>query len=408
MNTHDIKSIFPVFQSNPDLCYLDTPASSLVPNSVIEKLKEYYTDYPVNTARGLYPLSEKATQEVENVRTKVAKFLGASSKDSIVFTRNTTESLNLLAHTIIPTLTSDEEVAITAMEHHANFVPWQQITQKYNRNLTIIPFEEDGTLSMETLASYINQNTKILSFVHTSNVLGTINDAQAIIETARNINPNIITIVDGAQSAAHIPLNVNAMDCDFFAFSGHKCFGPKGIGFLYGKQKSLENLSPFLYGGEMVSSVSKEQSLFKNIPHRFEAGTLSIGDIIAFGSALDFIQTYTKESLFEHEQALVKKAYLALNEEFKNAISFLKKPDAHHTGILSFSLKNIHPHDIAQMLAEDGICVRAGTHCAMPLHQSLPLNFHSSVRVGFSLYNDEKDIERLLTSLKTIYQRFNA
>ncbi|NCU41151.1 MAG: cysteine desulfurase [Candidatus Moranbacteria bacterium] len=402
LSSKEIQSLFPVFRNNPGLCYLDTPASSLTPEGVIFKLREYYENYPVNVSRGLYALSEKATQEVENVREKTAQFLGASSRDEIIFTRNTTESLNLLARTLLPTLKENDEIVITAMEHHANFIPWQQLTKHYNLKLKIIPFEKDGRIEEETLQKFISPQTKIFSFVHTSNVFGTVNDAKRFIYIARHIQPNIITILDGAQSAGNIPFNVKEIDCDFFACSGHKMFGPKGVGILWGKKKYLDILNPFLYGGEMISSVSEKESIFKESPARFEAGTPSIGDIIGFGSALDFINSFGKQNIFEHEKKLASLAWDRLRTTFGDMITlFGPDPEAHtHAGIISFALEGIHPHDISQILAQDMICVRAGTHCAMPLHKNLDTPFHATVRIGFSLYNTPYDIDRLIHSLQ--------
>jgi cysteine desulfurase / selenocysteine lyase len=398
----EIQSFFPVLRNNPGLCYLDTPASSLTPESVIAKLREYYEHYPVNISRGLYTLSEKATQEVERVREKTAQFLGSSSKDEIIFTRNTTESLNLLARTLLPTLKENDEIVITGMEHHANFVPWQQLAKQYHLKLIVIPLEKDGRIEEETLRTFLSPRTKIFSFVHISNVLGTLNNAKRFIEIARSIQPSLITIVDGAQSAGNFPLNVKDIDCDFFACSGHKMFGPKGVGILWGKKKHLDTLSPFLYGGEMVSSVSEKESIFKESPARFEAGTPSIGDIIGFGSALDFIESFGKQSIFDHEKTLTSLLWENLSKTFGDAITlFGPNPKTHiHTGILSFALEGVHPHDISQILAQENICVRAGTHCAMPLHKNLDTPFHATVRVGFSLYNSPDDIDRLIGGLQ--------
>ena len=402
LSSKEIQSLFPVFRNNPGLCYLDTPASSLTPEGVIFKLREYYENYPVNVSRGLYTLSEKATQEVENVREKTAQFLGASSKDEIIFTRNTTESLNLLARTLLPTLKENDEIVITGMEHHANFVPWQQLAKHYNLKLKIIPFEKDGRIEEETLRTFLSPRTKIFSFVHISNVLGTINDAKRFIHIARHIQPSIITIIDGAQSAGNFSLDIKELDCDFFACSGHKMFGPKGVGILWGKKKYLDILNPFLYGGEMVSSVSEEESIFKESPARFEAGTPSIGDIIGFGSALDFIESFGRQVIFDHEKTLTSLLWDRLQETFGDTVTlFGPNPKIHsHAGILSFALEGIHPHDISQILAQENICVRAGTHCAMPLHKNLDTPFHATVRIGFSLYNTPHDIERLILSLQ--------
>jgi len=408
IDSHSLRKLFPVFQTHPDLCYLDTPASSLTSEPVITKLRSYYEESPVNVARGLYDLSQNVTQEMELVRAQVASFFSTNSKEEIIFTRNTTESLNLLARTLLPTLSPGDEIITTSMEHHANFVPWQQLAKQYNLTFTVLDIEENGTLSLEKIHSSLSQKTRIFTFTHASNVLGTINDAQEIISHIRTYNPDIITIVDGAQSAGHLPIDLRDIDCDFFACSGHKMFGPKGVGILFGKEYRLKSLPPFLYGGEMVSSVTKKESSFKEIPFRFEAGTPSIADIIGLGASLNFIKSLTREAIAKHDHDLALRAWEELSSTFgKDIILFGPLPKEHfHSGILSFSFKGIHPHDIAQVLAEDSICVRAGTHCAMPLHKESSLPYHASVRAGFSIYNTPEDITRLIKGLQKAQKIF--
>ena len=336
-----IKEQFPVFSHHPNLCYLDSPASTLVPWMVINALQTYYEYYPVNVARGLYPLSQQATQEMESVREKVAQYFHAQSSDEIIFTRNTTESLNFLARTLLPRLKKGDGIALTAMEHHANFVPWQQLCKIYGLKLHIIDFAPDGTIATDSIRHAIDSSVKIFSFTHISNVFGVIHDAKEFIRIAREKNPAILTILDAAQSAGNIPLDVKDLDCDFLACSGHKMFGPKGVGILYGKSQHLETLDPFLYGGEMVESVTDTTSIYQSPPRKFEAGTPSIADIIGLGSALDFIQSLGREYILDHEKKLVKHAWDTLKEHFGDDI-ILFGPDPSekdHTGMLSFSLK---------------------------------------------------------------------
>jgi cysteine desulfurase/selenocysteine lyase len=408
LNVETIKRQFPVFSAHPHLRYLDTPASSLTPELVITKLREYYENYPVNVARGLYGLSERATQEMESVRKRTAQFLDAASSDEIVFVRNTTEALNLLARTLLPTFNAGDEILTTAMEHHANFVPWQQLAKKHGLHFRILECETDGTLSPNRLREAITKKTKLFTFVHISNVLGTINDAKKLIETARESNPNIITIVDAAQSAGHLPFSVQDIDCDFLALSSHKLFGPKGVGVLYGKQSRLETLEPFLFGGEMVEFVSDDDTTFRESPHRFEAGTPSIGDCIGFGAALDFVDSIGKSAIAQHEIELATLAWEKLETTFGDDITFVgPHPETgNRAGVLSFSLHGVHPHDAAQILAESEICVRAGTHCAMPIHRRFDIAEHATIRAGFSLYNDASDIDALLEGLRKAQKIF--
>lgn len=405
-DTRNFRDDFPIFKKNPDLTYLDSAASALKPQCVLNAVNRYYTEYSSNISRGLYPFSEKATAEYERVRDIVAKFLNASSREEIVFTKNTTESLNLLAYTLFEKLDSQDEIAITAMEHHANFVPWVELARKRDTRLTIIPFEEDAPLNPKILKKYITPNTKIFSFVHASNVLGTINPARAIIAEVKQLNPNIITLIDAAQSVAHTPLNVQEMKCDFLAFSSHKTFGPTGAGVLWGRKERLNALPPFLYGGEMVESVSPEKTVFKDAPHRFEAGTPAIGEVIGMGAAIEYIQRIGFNAIQSYESDLAQYTLQKLTVTFGNAIRILG-PHDDRVPLFSFALDDIHPHDIAQILAEENICIRAGSHCAMPLHQSLHLDFPASARISLSIYNTKEDIDSCVEALKNALQTFD-
>lgn len=408
VNTPMFKSFFPIFQNRPDLVYLDSVASTLKPQCVIDALTDYYTHYSANIARGLYATSEQATKEYENVREVVAHFIHALSPNEVIFTRNTTESLNLLAYTLTQKLKSGDEIVITEMEHHANFVPWQQLAKKYNLQLVIVPFNSEGVIDTETLKQYITPNTKIFSFTHASNVLATINPAKSFITLARQINPDIITIIDSAQSAPHIPIDVVDIDCDFLAFSSHKIFGPTGAGVLWGKQAQLEKLPPFLYGGEMVQSVTKEKTIFKESPYRFEAGTPAIAEVIGLGAALEFIQEIGFTKIQAHEETLSDYALKQLTDTFGNALHILGPQERiKRVPLFSFTLDALHPHDIAQILAKDDICIRAGSHCAMPLHRALPLDVTASARIGISLYTTTKDIDIFINRLQKILKKFH-
>lgn len=403
-----IKSQFPIFQKIPNLIYLDSVASTLKPRSVVDAVSEYYTDYSANVSRGLYEISELATERYEYVRTIVARFLRASSPLEVLFTKSTTESLNLLAYTLTKGLHPEDEIAVTEMEHHANFVPWQQLAQEQSLKFTVIPFDKDGLINPETLKKYITPNTRIFSFTHASNVLGTINPAKDFVRVAKEINPDIITILDTAQSAPHIPIDVTNIGCDFLAFSSHKVFGPTGAGVLWGKYDQLKKLPPFLYGGEMVESVTREKTIFKDVPHRFEAGTPAIAEIIGMGSALEFIESIGFPRIQKHEEELTRYAFETLGTAFGKSLHILGPKDlTQRVPLISFTLDDIHPHDIAQILAEDNVCIRAGSHCAMPAHLALKIDSPASARIGISVYNTKEDIDTCITSLKKAFETFN-
>lgn len=401
------KKDFPIFRNRPSMIYLDSTATSLKPDRVIRKITEYYEQYSANVFRGLYPISERATDEFERVREMTSAFIGASGSDEIVFTRNTSESLNLLAYTLCENMPPDSEIAVTAMEHHSNFVPWQQKAHEKNLRFISIPFDTQGAISLETLPRYITPKTRVLACTHVSNVLGTVNPIQAISKAAKAISPNILIIVDAAQSAAHMPINVQGLGCDFLAFSSHKMFGPTGVGVLWGRRDILNSLPPFLYGGEMVEAVYEEKTVFKNTPHKFEAGTPAIGEVIGFGAAIEYIQSIGFEAIHEIESSVTRYAGKRLQETFGDTIS-LFGPDINvpRAPLFSFTMTAAHPHDIAQVLAEDDICIRAGSHCAMPLHTRLRLDSPASARASFSIYTEEKDIDALISGLQKTVQIF--
>jgi cysteine desulfurase/selenocysteine lyase len=403
-----IKKQFPVLEKEPGLVYLDSTATALKPQGVIDKISEYYSQYPVNVFRGVYPLSEKATEAFENVRKNTAQFINAPDPQEVIFTRNTTESLNLLAYSLTQSLEEGDEIAVTAMEHHSNFVPWQQLAQKHKLKFTVIPFNENGHLEIETLGKYISENTKIFALTHVSNVLGTINPVKDLIHEARRSNPNIVTVIDGAQAAPHMQIDIQDIGCDFYAFSAHKMFGPTGVGVLWGRASLLYDMEPFLYGGEMVQSVSIGTADFKEPPYKFEAGTPAIGEVIGFQGALDFIGSLGYEKIQKHEEELAIYTLEKLNDSFGNDIHILgPKNIKERCSLFSFTLSGVHPHDIAQILGEENVCVRAGSHCAMPLHKQLNFDCPASVRVSFSIYNTKEDVDKLVLGLKKAINTFN-
>lgn len=416
INTQQIKKDFPIFHNNPNLVYLDSTATSLKPKAVIDRLREYYEKYTSNIHRGLYRSAEIATAAYEQTREVSAKFINASHAEEIIFTRGTTESINLLATSLGQDIMEEgDEIVTTVMEHHSNFVPWQQLAHHKNATFKVIDIDDDGYLNLihkneqilnkALLKQYINNRTKILTLTYVSNTLGTLNLVSEIIKAAKEINPDIITIVDAAQAAPHMQIDVQAIGCDFLTFSAHKMLGPTGVGVLWGKYHLLEKMSPYHYGGEMIEEVSLETSTFKKPPYKFEAGTPNIADVIAFQEAIHYLQKIGLHHIREHEKQLTQFAIERMHKEFGESIRiFGPKHVQDRGGIITFDLQGIHPHDIAQILDEDSICVRAGSHCAMPLHTRLGII--GTARASFYFYNDEEDVEKLITSLKNVQKVF--
>ncbi len=408
-NPKQIRDDFPMYYHNPDLVYLDSSATSLKPISVINKLNDYYKKYSVNIHRGIYKLAEKASEEYEETRKIVSLFINSKSPEEIIFTKGTTEALNLLASSLGVLLEEGDEIVTTVMEHHANFVPWQQLVERNGAVLKIIGLNDQHELGIVSYGksgkpvidfqNIITKHSKILTLAYVSNTLGTINPVKEIITAAKRINPDIITIVDAAQAAPHHEIDVRDLGCDFLVFSGHKMLGPTGVGVLWGKKKRLESMEPYQYGGDMIREVKLEETTFADVPHKFEAGTPPIAEVIALKEAIAYLKYYGFEAIAEHERKLAENAISALKEEFGEMISILGPHEmTRRAGIVSFTLNGIHPHDIAQVLDEYSVCVRAGHHCTMPLHDSLGLA--ATARASFYLYNNEDDIDVLITGLK--------
>lgn len=394
------KQDFPIFQEYPELVYLDSAATTQRPQVVIDKIKEFYEKQNANTHRGLYKLSEVATEEYEKARQKIADLLNAF-KEEIVFTKGTTNSINILSYTLKSILRPEKsEIVLTEMEHHSNLVPWQQFAKKHGYKLSFIKVNpKTFELDLEDAKHKITEKTGIVSITHASNSLGTINDIQKIIHIAKQ--NNAIIIIDAAQSITSLKLDVKELDCDFLVFSGHKMFAPFGIGVLYGKKQILEKLSPFEFGGEMISHVSYEESEWNDIPFKFEAGTQNVGGAIALGEAVDYINKIGLNKIQEHKQALLKYTFNKL-KEIKN-IEFYS-PEENNIGIISFNLKSSHSHDIAYLLNNYNICIRAGHHCCMPLMGKLGIP--GTCRISFSIYNEKEDIDKLVNALIKINEKF--
>lgn len=416
MNIEQLKQEFPIFSSNRELVYLDSTATSLTPQPVIDKVHEYYTHYNANVHRGIYKIAEKATEEYEKARGKIASFIQSSSPEQIIFTRGTTESINAIVEGWGEYYIHEGDIIITTLlDHHSNFVPWQQLALRKQANFSVINLNDEGYLdiledqgtsvSTRKLSRYISNKTKIIALPAVSNVFGTIHPVKKIVASIRAINPEIVIVIDAAQAVPHTGCNVTDWDADVVVFSGHKMLGPTGIGVLWAKEEFLSAMKPFWYGGEMVRNVSVEQTLFQEIPHKFEAGTPHIAGAIGLGAAVDYLNTIGLETIHTHERNLAKTTMCQLQEEFNNKIQILGPVFSESkSGIVSFVFPNVHAHDVAQILDEEGIAVRAGHHCAMPLHKHL--NLTASVRASFYLYNSMEDVERLVEGLKKVVKLF--
>lgn len=404
-----IRNDFPLLVSNSNLVYLDSTASSLKPQSVIDALTSYYAEYSANIHRGIYEISETATQKYEESRQELARFIHAETSDEVIFTRNATEGMNIIAERfLLPRVSESDEVVVTIAEHHANFIPWQQVAQKKGATFKAIPVHASGhyaflshdgsTVEKEELRKYITSHTKFFAFSAVSNVLGTMSPVTAIIAAVKEINPHCIVVVDAAQAAPHMEIDVQKWGADFIAFSGHKMLGPTGIGVLWGKYDHLDAMEPYQYGGEMIERVTVEKTTFRAPPGKFEAGTPAIAEAIALGEAARYLKTVNLSAIHEHEKALAHKAIKAINTTFGDRIKIVGTVAPERTGIVSFVHETLHAHDIAQILADRAIAVRAGHHCTMPLHNALQVA--ATVRASFYLYNTEQDIEALVKGLQ--------
>ena len=394
----EIKKDFPIFFDS-DLVYLDNAATTQKPQSVLDEVDSLYRDANANVHRALYSLGSEATERFENSRKKVAKYIGANSEKEIVFTSGTTESINLLARSIGNTLKPGDEILISEMEHHSNIVPWQMTAQRTGATLKYLSIKETGELDISNPEKYFTSNTKIISLTHMSNVLGTINPIKKLSAKAHQVGA--IMIVDGAQGASHLPVDVKELGCDFYAFSGHKMLGPTGIGVLWGKTEHLEEMDPFMGGGEMINTVTMESSTWNDIPYKFEAGTPNFAQAVGLGAAIDYLQNIGMDNIAAHEQMLIEYALGKLNQIDGLRIHGSAKDRG---GVISFNIDGIHPHDLAQFLNEDNIAIRVGHHCAQPLLKTLGET--ATARMSFYIYNDESDVDKFCESLVTIKNYF--
>ncbi len=375
------------------IVYLDSTATSLKPQSVIDKENEYYTKYTANVFRGIYTTSEEATSEYEKTRELVAGFINGRPEE-VIFTRNTSESINLVAYSLHPSY-----VVSTIMEHHSNFVPWQQMGQ-----MRIWNCSKEGQLNIGDLDTLVTKKTRLLAVTAASNVLGTINPIKQIVRTVKRLNPNCLVLVDAAQAVPHMPVDVVDWGADFVAFSAHKMLGPTGVGVLWGKRELLEELSPFNYGGEMISEVHKDRTIFKPPPHKFEAGTPHIAGVIGFGAAIRYLMGLGMENVRTHEYQLV--CYAMKQLDCVKGLTYLGPKDPHiRGGVFACVLQGVHSHDIAQILNEDNICIRAGNHCAQPLHEHLGVV--STARASLYVYTTKEDIDALISGLEKVKTIFS-
>lgn len=396
---------FPILEqlvNDEPLVYLDNAATTQKPQAVIDQLVRYYQHDNANVHRGVHTLAERATAQYEAARVKVQQFINAASSAEIVFTKGTTQSLNWIAGSFGPTVVqAGDEIVISYMEHHSNLVPWQQLAKKTGAKLRYIDLLPDGQLDLEAAKQVIGPRTKIVSLAHASNVLGVVNPVKTIAALVHAQGGYMV--VDGAQAVPHMPVDVQALDADFYAFSGHKMLGPTGIGVLYGKRALLEQLPPVEYGGEMIDFVGLQESTFKELPWRLEGGTPNIAGAIGLGTAIDYLNQIGITNIQAHEQALVAEALPAL-QAIDGLTIYGPQEASQRTGVIAFNLDNLHPHDLATALDMEGVAVRAGHHCAQPLMQWL--NVAATARASFYLYNTSEDVQALVAAIQAAKEFF--
>ena len=398
---NEFKKDFPLLM-NRAITYLDSGATTQKPIQVINAIDEYYKNYNANPHRGAYTLSVEATEAYENTRTKISKFINARYREEIIFSKNATESLNLIAYSYgLDNLKKDDEVVISIMEHHSNLVPWQKITKATGSKLKYMYINEQFEIPDEEIESKITDKTKIVGIAEVSNVLGTINNIKKIIKIAHK--KGAIVIVDASQSIPHRKVDVQELDADFLVFSGHKMLAPLGIGVLYGKREILNNMIPFLMGGDMIEYVHEQETTFAPLPNKFEAGTQNVEGVIGLGAAIDYIESIGYDRIQEIENEVVSYARSELSKlEYLDL--YMTPNKENHQGVISFNIKGIHPHDVASILDSEGVCVRSGNHCAQPLMRFLGID--STCRASFYFYNTKEDVDKLVNSLNKAYNMF--
>ncbi len=396
----NIKKDFPILEKG--ITYLDSGATTQKPIQVINAVDEYYKTMNANPHRGAYSLSIEATEIYENTRTKIAKFINAKSREEIIFSKNATESLNLIAYSYgMENLKKDDEIVISIMEHHSNLVPWQKVSKVTSSKLNYMYINSEFEIPDEEIENKITDKTKIVGITHVSNVLGTINNIEKIIKHAHK--KGAIVIVDASQSIPHMRIDVQKLDADFLVFSGHKMLAPLGIGVLYGKKELLNKMTPFLMGGDMIEYVHEQETTFAPLPNKFEAGTQNVGGVVGLGSAIDYIENLGYDKIREIEQEIVNYAEEKLRK-LDYLDLYLTPNKENHSGVISFNIKGVHPHDVASILDSNGVCVRSGNHCAQPLMRYLGID--STCRASFYIYNTKEDVDKLVSSLDKAYNMF--
>ena len=404
LDTDSIRKEFPFLEAGNGeipLVYFDNASTTQKPIQVLDKLDHFYRESNANVHRGVYRLSQQATESYENARKKIAGFINAKEDRSIIFTRGTTESINLVAYAWAQQqLKPGDEILITEMEHHSNLVPWQISAKRTGATLKYIPLNDDLELDITNLKNYFTPNTKLFAVIHKSNSLGKINPVQQLVKYAKTVGA--ITVVDGAQSVPHTAVDVQKLDCDFFACSGHKMLGPTGVGILYGKPELLESMEPFQSGGEMIDTVSMAESTWNDIPWKFEAGTPNIAQAIGLGKAVDYLQNLNMKEIEDHIGELTEYALESIQK-----INGMKvyNQENNRSGIISFNVEGVHPHDLAQFLDQDGIAIRTGHHCTQPIMKKLGVS--ATARISFYIYNTKEEIDKLCRCIKSTLNYFN-
>ena len=398
--TNAYRKDFPLLMAQ-DIAYLDNAATAQRPQCVLDAVNRFYCEQNANPLRGLYPLSVAATDAYENARSAVRRFLNAGSTSEIVFTRNTTEGLNLAAYSYgLSHIRAGDEVVVSILEHHSDLLPWQMVCRQTGAALKFLECEPDGSLDLNRAEAVITDKTKLVAVTHVSNVIGRVNPIRQLADIAHRYGA--VIVVDGAQSTPHIPVDVQALDADFLAFSGHKVYGPMGIGVLYGKRALLEEMPPFLTGGEMIESVTREGAVFAELPHKFEAGTVNAAGAAGLRAAIEYVESVGFDAMHRQELALTQRTLTGMADMPHIHVIGSDRAEEHN-GIVTFTMEGVHPHDVSEILACDGVDVRAGHHCAQPLLQHL--GYSATVRASFAFYNTENEVDRLLQSLSTIRER---
>jgi cysteine desulfurase/selenocysteine lyase len=401
--TNPRRADFPLLAANPGLHYLDSAATSQKPRVVLDAMRYYYEHDNANPHRGAYDLSARATERYHAARERIAGFLGVADGDCLIFTRGTTEAINLVAtawgHANV---SAGDEIIVTALDHHANFVPWQQLALARGARFHVCPLTSDQHVDLDALRALVGPRTKVVAFSHVSNALGTLNPVREIAAIARSVGA--LVVCDGAQGAPHLRVGFDALDVDFYAFSGHKMCGPMGIGGLIGRRAILETMSPYQFGGDMIEFVRDDHTTWNVLPHKFEAGTPNVADAVGLAAACEYLDAIGMDDVLAHERSLVHLATAQLNKI--EGVRIYGPPAAERSGVVSFTVADIHPHDLATILDQDGVCIRAGHHCAQPLMRRLGVS--ATARASFYIYNDESDVDALVRAIERAKTLFAA